>query len=97
MTSGAGRVPPFNHLLVTYPKAAFDPLSSLAIKPIALLLLPVSRSILPLADGNSDGKHPLECRWTLWFDPGSGKNNMATWGQTLMPVYSFQTVEDFWW
>ncbi|KAK9805822.1 hypothetical protein WJX73_004238 [Symbiochloris irregularis] len=45
---------------------------------------------------NSEGKHALECKWTLWFDPGSGKTTTSSWGQTLMPVYSFQTVEDFW-
>lgn len=51
------------------------------------------------ADGegnNADTKHPLECSWTLWFDPGSSKSSINSWGQTLMPVYSFQTVEDFW-
>ena len=60
---------------------------------------PVS-AVVCCADGSkkdAEGKHPLECAWTLWFDPGSGKNNTQTWGQTLMPVYSFETVEDFWW
>ena len=46
--------------------------------------------------------HPLEHKWTLWFDnqkaggAGSGKMSAAAWGQTLRSVYSFDTVEDFW-
>ena len=46
--------------------------------------------------------HPLEHKWTLWFDnqksggAGSGKMSAAAWGQTLRSVYTFDTVEDFW-
>eukprot|EP00873_Tetraselmis_striata_P034339 jgi/Tetstr1/454603/TSEL_041496.t1 len=43
-------------------------------------------------------KHPLENRWTLWFDNPSknSKQSSATWGQSLRAVYTFDTVEDFW-
>jgi translation initiation factor 4E len=43
--------------------------------------------------------HPLENRWTLWFDNPSrtSKQSSATWGQSLRAVYTFDTVEDFWW
>ncbi len=43
-------------------------------------------------------KHKLEHAWTLWFDnPQGGSKQQATWGQTLRAVYTFSTVEDFWW
>ncbi|KAI8462580.1 MAG: eukaryotic initiation factor [Monoraphidium minutum] len=41
-------------------------------------------------------RHPLECRWTLWFDNPAQKQSMSKFGQGLRPVYSFDTVEDFW-
>ena len=42
--------------------------------------------------------HPLEQGWTLWFDNPSGRGNkQSTWGQTLRSVYTFRTVEEFWW
>ena len=42
-------------------------------------------------------KHPLEHKWTLWFDNPKGSTRSQTWGTTLRAVYSFDTVEDFWW
>lgn len=42
-------------------------------------------------------KHPLETKWTLWFDNPNGKLKQSQWGQTLRAVYTFDTVEDFWW
>jgi translation initiation factor 4E len=42
-------------------------------------------------------KHPLEYKWTLWFDNPKGSQKQSTWGQTLRAVYTFDTVEDFWW
>ena len=53
-------------------------------------------------DGEPDfaKKHPLEYKWTLWFDNpkgGGGGQKQSTWGQTLRAVYTFDTVEDFWW
>lgn len=41
-------------------------------------------------------KHPLETKWTLWFDNPEGKQHAAQWGKTLRPVYTFGTVEEFW-
>lgn len=45
----------------------------------------------------STAKHPLEHKWTLWFDNPSGKQKQDTWGSSLRSVYTFDTVEDFWW
>jgi translation initiation factor 4E len=42
-------------------------------------------------------RHPLEYRWTLWFDNPTQKQSLNKFGQGLRPVYSFDTVEDFWW
>ncbi|KAF3791099.1 Eukaryotic translation initiation factor isoform 4E-2 [Nymphaea thermarum] len=41
-------------------------------------------------------KHKLERRWTFWFDNQSKPKQGAAWGTSLRPVYSFDTVEDFW-
>ena len=53
----------------------------------------------PNKDGEPDfsKKHALEHRWTLWFDNPSGKQSLSKYGQGLRSVYSFDTVEDFWW
>ncbi|XP_031479372.1 BTB/POZ domain-containing protein NPY3-like isoform X2 [Nymphaea colorata] len=40
--------------------------------------------------------HKLERRWTFWFDNQSKPKQGAAWGTSLRPVYSFDTVEDFW-
>ena len=49
-------------------------------------------------DQGVETKHPLEHRWTLWFDAGnSSKSNPGNWGTTLRSVYTFDSVEDFWW
>lgn len=42
-------------------------------------------------------KHQLEHKWTLWFDNPSTRQTLNRYGQGLRPVYSFDTVEDFWW
>ncbi|GJP42753.1 hypothetical protein CLOM_g2288 [Closterium sp. NIES-68] len=40
-------------------------------------------------------KHPLQQRWTLWFDcPHRGKS--GGWGTSMRQIYTFGTVEDFW-
>eukprot|EP00798_Chlamydomonas_sp_ICE-L_P013087 gene13087-3615_t len=41
-------------------------------------------------------KHKLENKWTLWFDNPQTKQTMNKYGQTLRPVLTFDTVEDFW-
>lgn len=49
-------------------------------------------------DSNSNNdKHPLEHKWTLWFDNPSGKQKQDSYGSSLRSVYTFETVEDFWW
>ncbi|KAG2436788.1 hypothetical protein HXX76_006312 [Chlamydomonas incerta] len=60
-----------------------------------------------MADGREEGeidsvepdfskKHPLENRWTLWFDNPNQKQTQKQYGQSLRSVYTFDTVEDFW-
>ena len=55
------------------------------------------------AEGDSaapaSDKHPLENKWTLWHDPGQqgGKTHQHDYGQQMDRVYTFDTVEDFWW
>ncbi len=39
----------------------------------------------------------MQCRWTLWFDNPNGRKQQANWGSSLKAVYTFDTVEDFWW
>mmetsp|Transcript_4935 Transcript_4935/g.14213 ORF Transcript_4935/g.14213 Transcript_4935/m.14213 type:complete len:211 (-) Transcript_4935:196-828(-) len=53
------------------------------------------------SDGKAESKgepttHPLEHKWTLWFDNPKGSQRPQTWGDTLKPVYTFDSVEDFW-
>ena len=45
----------------------------------------------------AESKHQLEHKWTLWYDSGSGKSQPQSWGKSLRTVYTFSTVEDFWW
>ena len=52
---------------------------------------------VPQEKGEEDSKHPLEHKWTLWYDSGSGKGGTQSWGKSLRTVYTFGTVEDFWW
>ncbi|GJP31246.1 hypothetical protein CLOM_g23332 [Closterium sp. NIES-68] len=42
-------------------------------------------------------KHPLEHRWTLWFDnPQHRGKGGSSWGSSLRVIFTFGTVEDFW-
>ncbi|CAI5465807.1 unnamed protein product [Closterium sp. Yama58-4] len=42
-------------------------------------------------------KHPLEHRWTLWFDnPQQRGKSGGSWGSSLRVIFTFGTVEDFW-
>ena len=54
-------------------------------------------SVASSTEPEAGQKHPLEHKWTLWFDNPKGSTRGQTWGQTLRAVYSFDTVEDFWW
>lgn len=40
-------------------------------------------------------KHPLERRWMLWYD--SQKRDKSSWAESLRPVCSVSTIEEFWW
>jgi len=54
---------------------------------------------IPPAEGEGvsfDIKHPLQNRWTLWYDNPGKKTNSSTWGASLKRVVTFDTVEDFW-
>ena len=41
-------------------------------------------------------KHPLQNRWTLWFDNPGRRTNLLSWSQNLREVITVDTVEDFW-
>ncbi len=43
----------------------------------------------------NDNKHPLLDTWTLWYDDPSEKNS-NDWKSSMLKVYRFSTVEDFW-
>lgn len=41
--------------------------------------------------------HKLERKWTFWYDNQSKPKQGAAWGSSLKKVYTFDTVEEFWW
>ncbi|TMW68490.1 hypothetical protein Poli38472_005958 [Pythium oligandrum] len=41
-------------------------------------------------------KHPLQHRWTLWYDNPKKRNSAETWEENLKNIFTFDTVEDFW-
>ena len=41
--------------------------------------------------------HKLERKWTFWFDNQSKPKQGAAWGTSMRKVYTFDTVEEFWW
>jgi len=46
-------------------------------------------STAPKEEGEGEAKHPLEHKWTLWYDAGSGgKGGGGSWGSTLRSVYA---------
>ena len=49
-----------------------------------------------VADSNPQA-HKLERKWTFWFDNQSRPKQGAAWGTSLRKVYTFDTVEEFWW
>ena len=61
-------------------------------------VVPLLYSTAATAEPDFTQKHPLESKWTLWFDnpDGKQKQSQSQWGQTLRAVYTFDTVEDFW-
>jgi len=45
---------------------------------------------------NYEIKHPLQNRWTLWYDNPKRRLSTSTWCNNLKQVVDFDTVEDFW-
>ena len=43
---------------------------------------------------NTPSFHPLQSKWTMWYDQGCAKNQK--WGDHLKEIYTFDTVENFW-
>jgi len=42
-------------------------------------------------------KHPLQHSWCWWYDkPQTKKVTQHSWGDQMMQIYTFDTVEDFW-
>jgi translation initiation factor 4E len=45
---------------------------------------------------NFQVKHPLQNKWSLWYDNPGKKATVATWGDQLKRIVTFDSVEDFW-
>jgi len=45
---------------------------------------------------NFQTKHPLQSRWTWWYDNPGKKTSQSSWGEHLKQIMTFDTVEDFW-
>lgn len=56
----------------------------------------VAAAASEVADSNPQS-HKLERKWTFWFDNQSRPKQGAAWGTSLRKVYTFETVEEFWW
>jgi len=41
-------------------------------------------------------KHPLQNKWTMWWDSSMKKLNQHNWSTNVRPLLEFDTVEDFW-
>src|SRR5690606_8941554 len=37
-------------------------------------------------------KHPLQNRWTLWYDNAAKKSTSQSWGENLKQIVTFDTV-----
>lgn len=55
----------------------------------------VADSIPPADPANFAIKHPLQNRWTLWFDNPGKKTNSQNWSDNLKRVVTFDTVSFF--
>ncbi|EPS64601.1 hypothetical protein M569_10181, partial [Genlisea aurea] len=51
-----------------------------------------ARSVIP----PPTTKHLLEHSWTFWFDNPSARSRQDKWGNSIRPIFTFSTVEDFW-
>ena len=45
---------------------------------------------------NFNVKHPLQDRWTFWFDNPAKRATSKDWGDNLKAVITVDSVEDFW-
>ncbi|KAJ3193831.1 hypothetical protein HK101_004000 [Irineochytrium annulatum] len=45
---------------------------------------------------NFSVKHPLQNKWTLWYDSQQKKATQANWHDNLKNLITIDTVEDFW-
>eukprot|EP01103_Thecamoeba_quadrilineata_P005959 TRINITY_DN156_c1_g1_i1.p1 TRINITY_DN156_c1_g1~~TRINITY_DN156_c1_g1_i1.p1 ORF type:complete len:246 (-),score=50.99 TRINITY_DN156_c1_g1_i1:128-865(-) len=45
---------------------------------------------------NFQVKHPLQNRWTWWYDNPGKKTSQSSWGDHLKKIITIDTVEDFW-
>lgn len=43
-----------------------------------------------------DVLHPLEHKWTLYFDAPKGRSNQTNWLDNVKPLITLETVEEFW-
>eukprot|EP00670_Eutreptiella_braarudii_P002047 CAMPEP_0174296980 /NCGR_PEP_ID=MMETSP0809-20121228/49612_1 /TAXON_ID=73025 ORGANISM="Eutreptiella gymnastica-like, Strain CCMP1594" /NCGR_SAMPLE_ID=MMETSP0809 /ASSEMBLY_ACC=CAM_ASM_000658 /LENGTH=251 /DNA_ID=CAMNT_0015400407 /DNA_START=19 /DNA_END=774 /DNA_ORIENTATION=- len=50
----------------------------------------------PIPIDDQTVKHPLWCRWSIWYDGPAKKTTLKNWSDNLKEVYTFDTVEDFW-
>ncbi|KAI8848369.1 translation initiation factor eIF 4e-like domain-containing protein [Chytridium lagenaria] len=41
-------------------------------------------------------KHPLQHKWTLWYDSQQKKATQSNWHDNLKNLITVETVEDFW-
>ncbi|KAI3719722.1 hypothetical protein L6452_20624 [Arctium lappa] len=46
--------------------------------------------------GTALTQHPLEHSWTFWVDTPAAKAKQVVWGDSIRPIYTFSTVEEFW-
>lgn len=57
-----------------------------AAAPITALEDPINFSV----------KHPLQRKWTLWYDCPDKKATNQNWDEQLKKLITIDTVEDFW-
>eukprot|EP00475_Leptophrys_vorax_P019099 TRINITY_DN2610_c0_g1_i2.p1 TRINITY_DN2610_c0_g1~~TRINITY_DN2610_c0_g1_i2.p1 ORF type:complete len:249 (+),score=1.17 TRINITY_DN2610_c0_g1_i2:83-748(+) len=41
-------------------------------------------------------RHPLQHRWTLWFDSPAARGKGGGWGSSLRSIHTFGSAEEFW-
>jgi len=56
-----------------------------------------AKAVVSFGDpANFQTKHPLQNRWTWWYDNPGKKTSQSSWGEFLKQIMTFDTVEDFW-